>query len=215
MTRRCPPGVLCIENMTILYVIVTITMVGIYFYYNRSRSTTVLSTLSENNNIIHQKLPATVVLNSGNTQEYYPKKNAIYSNLPGDVLLNPYEAPLKAATGFASSSNRGGIPINIRTRGFDTNYSQLGILTRNDGSETILPLMGRPLHTNRNKWQYYTMSDKNNSVKLPVSKNGRSATQEYGVDELFNSDSVYVEGYNDAFKVTIYDTNQPQYIPFI
>jgi len=75
--------------------------------------------------------------------------------------------------------------------------------------------MGRQLHSNRNKWQYYTMSDKNNSVKLPVSKNGRSATQEYGVDELFNSDSIYVEGYNDAFKVTIYDNNQPQYIPYV
>ena len=75
--------------------------------------------------------------------------------------------------------------------------------------------MGRPLYTNRNKWQYYTMSDKNNSVKLPVSKNGRSATQEYGVDELYNGDVVYVEGYNDAFKVTIYDNNQPQYIPYL
>ena len=110
---------------------------------------------------------------------------------------------------------RGGIPINVRTQGYNTNYSQVGILTRKNGSETILPLMGRALHTNRNKWQYYTMSDKNNSVKLPVSKNGKSATQEYGVDELYNGDVVYVEGYNDAFNVTIYDNNQPQYIPYL
>ena len=75
--------------------------------------------------------------------------------------------------------------------------------------------MGRPLYTNRNKWQYYTMSDKNNSVKLPVSKNGRSATQEYGVDELYNGDTVFAEGYNDAFRVTMYDNDIMRYIPFI
>ena len=75
--------------------------------------------------------------------------------------------------------------------------------------------MGRPLHVNRNKWQYYTMSDKNNSVKLPISVKGKSCTTEYGCDCLFNGDSVYVEGYNDAFKVTMYDNDSPQYIPFL
>jgi hypothetical protein len=84
-----------------------------------------------------------------------------------------------------------------------------------NGKETMLPLMGRPLHTNRNKWQFYTMSDRFNSLKLPVSRNGRSCTNEYGCDDLNNGDSVFVEGYNDAFKVTIYDNNQPRYIPYL
>ena len=77
-----------------------------------------------------------------------------------------------------------GIPININTRGFDTNYSQIGILTRLNGEETILPIMGRPLYSNRSKWQYYTMSDKSNAIKLPMSNNGRSCTGEYGCDEI-------------------------------
>ena len=67
-----------------------------------------------------------------------------------------------------------GIPINVNTRGFDSNYNQVGILTRLNGDETILPVMGRPLYSNRSKWQYYTMSDKSNAIKLPMSKNGRS-----------------------------------------
>jgi len=71
------------------------------------------------------------------------------------------------------------------------------------------------LFTSRDKWQFYTMSDKNNSVKLPVSKGGRSCTNEYGCDNLYNGDTVYVEGYNDAFKVTIYDNSNIQYIPAI
>ena len=67
--------------------------------------------------------------------------------------------------------------------------------------------MGRPLHTNRNKWQYYTISDQNQGIKLPVSRNGRSCTNEYGCDDLFNGDTIYVEGYKDAFKVTIYENS--------
>jgi len=128
------------------------------------------------------------------------------------VLLNPYAPPLRDTSFFRSSF---GIPINVQTRGVNTAYRQVGILTRINGVETILPIMGRPLHVNRNKWQYYTMSDKNNSVKLPISVKGKSCTTEYGCDCLFNGDSVYVEGYNDAFKVTMYDNDSPQYIPFL
>ena len=146
---------------------------------------------------------------------FFPRFNTGFSNQPGNVLLNPYMPPLKSNGFFPATGDPRGIPINIKTQGFDTSYRQIGILTRKNGKETILPLMGRPLFANRNKWQYYSMSDKNNSVKLPVSRNGRSGTREYGVDELFNGDSVYVEGYNDAFNVTAYDNYEPQYIPFV
>ena len=54
-----------------------------------------------------------------------------------------------------------------------------------------------------------------NAIKLPMSKNGRSCTSEYGCDELMNGDTVYVEGYKDAFKVTIYENSSPQYIPYL
>ena len=96
----------------------------------------------------------------------------------------------------------------------DEAYRQIGILTRKNGKETMLPLMGRPLYTNRQKWQYYTINEFNN-IKLPVSKNGRSCTGEYGCNEIFNGDSVYVEGYKDSFSVTIYENDSPKYIPYL
>jgi hypothetical protein len=107
------------------------------------------------------------------------------------------------------------MPINIRTRGCPSQYQQIGILTRINGKETVLPLLGRMLDGARSNWQYYTMSDKMNSVKLPISKNGRSCTNEYGCDNLSNGDTVYVEGYNDAFTVTLYDDYLPRYIPYV
>ena len=75
--------------------------------------------------------------------------------------------------------------------------------------------MGRPLYTNRDKWQFYTLSDKNNSIKLPLSNKGKSCTSEYGCDNIYNGDTVYVEGYNDAFKITVYDNELPRYVPFV
>ena len=44
---------------------------------------------------------------------------------------------------------------------------------------------------------------------------GRSGTNEYGVDELFNGDTVYIEGINEPYKVTVYDNSVIKYIPFI
>jgi len=188
--------------MTVLFLICVFAVVAMYFYYSSgTRQLTRVSPVIIKKEIINRGL--------------YPKFNKGYSNHPGDVLLNPYTAPLRSNGYFPVMPDPRGIPINIKTRGFDASYRQTGILTRPNGEETILALMGRPLYANRNKWQYYTMSDKNNSVKLPVSRSGRSCTNEYGCDELYNGDTVYVEGYNDAFTVTVYDNYQPQYIPYI
>jgi hypothetical protein len=111
-----------------------------------------------------------------------------------DIFLNPYVPPQK--------------PI------MNTSYSQLGILT--DKNNTILALFGKPHHTARNKWTYYTMSDRNVSVKLPVIRNGKSCTGDYGCDEIMNGENVYVHGYNDVFNVLIYDNSVGgMYNPFV
>ena len=111
------------------------------------------------------------------------------------------------------TDNRVNISTNIGA--VDTQYRQLGIMTATNTKGKIIPLMGRPLFTNRDKWQYYTMSDQNNSMKLPVSRNGKSCTNEYGCDKLYNGDTVYIEGINEAYKITTYDNDTIKYLPFI
>jgi hypothetical protein len=209
MAKKCPPGVFCIENMTIMYLIIIFGIVGFYVYKIY---------LMKQHHMAHQTSQniRPIIIKEERNHGFFPKFNTGFLNDPRNILMNPFVAPLKDNSYFQSDmGDPRGIPINIKTRGFNTNYRQVGILTRTDGREGILALMGRPLHTNRNKWQYYTMSDQNNSIKLPISKNGRSCTNEYGCDELYNSDTVYVEGYNDAYNVTIYENASPQYIPFI
>jgi len=145
---------------------------------------------------------------------FQSRANYGVSNAQEDVLLNPYVPPLRDDR---SMDIRGpvAVPINVSTQGVaNAAYRQVGILTRINGPETILPLMGRPLFRNRDKWQFYTISEKSNFIKLPISVKGRSCTNEYGCDNVYNGDTVYVEGYNDAFKVTAYDNSVMQYLPF-
>ena len=59
------------------------------------------------------------------------------------------------------------------------------------------------------------MNDKNNAIKLPVSFQGKSCTNEYGCNSLNNGDTIYVEGYQDVFRATMYENNTMQYIPFL
>jgi hypothetical protein len=111
------------------------------------------------------------------------------------------------------------IPVNIQTRGINSNYQQIGILTqnKNNGADNlILPLMGRRTQAGRDKWQFYTTSNTGHlSSKLPISINGKSCTSEYGCDDIYNGDNVYVEGYNDIFNVTKYENDTLRYIPSI
>lgn len=151
----------------------------------------------------------------------FTRPNYGYTNIPGDVLMNPYAPPLKDDRYMVPEVSRvppGSMPINVSTNvgAVDTTYRQLGLLTPTAGGDgKILSLMGRPLFVNRNKYQYYTMSDQHNSVKLPVVRNGKSCTNEYGCDEIYNGDTVYVQGYNQAFKVTMYDNDTIKYLPYI
>ena len=186
---KCPPGVICIENLNVVFIVILILGIIYYFY-------TILL-----DRVKHMKQPENTIIVSQPTQ----------STQLESQFLNPYKPPLKPNMYIESR----GIPINISTQGPPSAYTQVGILTRINGAETILPLMGRALITNRNKWQYYTISNNNNLVKLPVVNKGKSCTNEYGCDELYNGDTIYVEGYNDAFKATIYENNSPKYIPYI
>jgi hypothetical protein len=145
----------------------------------------------------------------------FPRPSYSFSNVQNDVLMNPYAPPLKDERVIMTNDVRGGIPININTRAVDTNYRQLGLLKRMNGQEMLLPLMGRPLYVGRDKWQYYTMSDSNNQIKLPVSFKSKSCTSEYGCDEISNGDTVYVDGLNATFQVTMYDNATMRYLPFV
>lgn len=239
MVKRCPPGVLCFENVTLLIIALVVIGLGIYahsqFFGGHGHHG-----YHGPHGHVHIQGP---ILQASTD----PLSDSLDFGIGGptsnqDVLLNPYVPPLRdnsvgstrpvydirggvetihygVHNGYSGGGGGGGghgaVRINIPTQAVDTTYRQVGILTRTGGQqEMILPLIGRPLFTSRDKWQFYTLSDKNNAIKLPVVVNGRSGTNEYGCNNVSTGDMVYVEGYNDAFKVTVYDSASLRYLPF-
>ena len=212
MPKKCPPGVICIENMTLIFLLLLILLVS-YLGYNR------LMNYTQNKGSVSSNIEYNLNVGSRNSSNgLYPRPGYSFSNIENDVLLNPYQAPLRDNRIFPNINNlfQHKMPINIATQSYDTNYRQIGLLTRKNGDkETILPLMGRPLITNRNRWNFYTMSENNNMLKLPVSHGNKKCMSQNGCDDLYSGDIVNVDGYNDDFKVTTYENNMPQYIPYI
>lgn len=204
MPKRCPPGVICIENVTIS-IIVLLLFVSIFYY---------TSNLANNSNQSRTETKREIVIDEINRPGLFSRPNYSYSNISNDILLNPYTPPYRDDRAFPFNLDpRGAIPINISTSAVDTTYRQVGILKRVNGPEMLLPLMGRPLFTNRDKWQFYTLNE--NNIKLPVTFKQKSCTSEYGCDNVYTGDSVYVDGIDAVFKATMYDSAVYKYIPFV
>jgi hypothetical protein len=185
--KKCIPGIICFENMT-LFLLFFIGISVVYLYWQVAK--------------IQQRPVSTVSPVSIDMGPIRPN------------LDDPYVPPLKPI------EVRGVVPINIQTSGISIPYQQLGILTRqpNNGSgdTMILPLMGRSLLNGRDKWQYYTLSNTPGAginTRLPLRVDGRNCSGEYGCDSVSSGDTVYVEGYNDSFRATIYDNAGLSYLP--
>lgn len=218
--KKCPPGVICLENITLLILILIIIFIisFIFSILNKKEISYNLKVEENNEN------------NSCNEKGLFPRPSYSFSNLENDVLLNPYQPPVRDNRIFPDQNIdiRNKIPINVPTQSFNTEYRQIGILSRSNGNkETILPLMGAPLINNKDKWNFYTMSENNNMIKLPVSvlkstsnckKKGNSFVKcmgQNGCNDLNTGDIVNVAGYNETFTVTTYENDMPKYIPYI
>lgn len=208
---KCPPGIICIENYTFLLLAIVICVVLFFIYKGQTHS--LGQTQTQTNNHSFEEINTNISMQ--------PLPGSSYTTIQNDILLNPYSAPVRDDRYFTNDALFRGprIPINVPTQSFDTAYRQIGILTRANGNgsndSTILPLMGRPLFSNRDKWNFYTMNDKNPMIKLPIKFRNRSCSSDQGCDNVYNGDTVYVEGYSDIFKVTVYENNTLSYIPYL
>ena len=213
MGKKCIPGVICFENVTVVLLVVIGSMVFYLYYIHLTKNIAKTPTTPIATNMYPMAQPATAII----------MPPPISSTDPRIELSNPHMPPLKTDTAMfglpsftVATRPTVGIPINIPTSTANVAYSQSGILTKqgNSGEQMILPLMGRNLYNGRDKWQYYTMTNGAGSIntKLPISVNGKSGTSEYGCDSISTGDTVYVEGYNDTFRATVYENALMQYL---
>ena len=100
MPKKCPPGVICIENITIIFLIITLFIISYLFYANLFKQ----PITNHQKIIIKEENPERIVGNGwgldnrwglGNGWGLFTRPNYGYTNLPGDVLMNPYMPPLR------------------------------------------------------------------------------------------------------------------------
>ncbi len=91
---------------------------------------------------------------------------------------------------------------------YDNNreYQQVGILTSNDNIEPIiLPLFSKRANNHRDRWNYYTTTDKNTMLRLPISHDNMKCDDDIGCNEIYDGNTLYIEMYKGkTFTATIY-----------
>jgi hypothetical protein len=152
----------------------------------------------------------------GGTQEVIPNLmppvDISENNIAPTTITRSYGDDGRSVALLNSISEITGSPVttavNISTRGPLGQPQQVGVLYKIFGDENeIHPLFGRRRYPNSDKWDYYTMMGKY-GVKVPVKTHRRN-------EELGNNDEVQVQGLPGRYRVTLYESDFPQYIPYV
>ena len=230
MPKKCAPGTICIENTTLLGILLLLVVIFfVWFQYKpalgeHTRSTPIQGLLPPNHSA-HVSVVQSLQTNPTQDVRGDVGRCTFSGGTVGDPFTNAYVPPVKCDAGglmtspLTMTTPNHSIPVNVPTQHYHTQYNQVGILTRKNGTaRDILPLMGRRTITSRDKWQYYTMSGGgpggNLQTKLPVRAKGRNCSGEYGCAEIYSGEDVYVEGFQDIFEATIYESGLFSYIPY-
>jgi len=199
MTTVCPMGFFCFDKDTLMLLMVGAVIAVSYYIYNMR------SKMEETEKVVEklgEKLEKNMDL------ELVQPVSSIVVNKDYERIVNPLLPPERSNP---FSPNRAGIPVNIPTRGLSSGFQQVGILTGE--GEKVMPLFGEETYPASNMWRYYTNTDQYQSVKLGVRKGSWDCMDERGCKELYNGDSVQVQGKSGDFNVEMYKYDSPKYMP--
>ena len=204
----CPPGFFCMDTATILtalLVAVAISAIIVFMMKQQPQQ-------QQQQPIVivkERNAPVTpTIINPDPRFSPLPPEQS-YS-VPPDIRGQPLPAGL------------GAVAVNVNTRGYPSAFQQMGVLTAPGGSETsaspnrtILPLFGRSIDGNRNRWNYYTRTDGINPIQLPLQYKRRNCDDDNGCDEIMDGDSIGVPVLGQSYNATIYRYSTPRYLPVI
>jgi len=178
---KCSRGFICIKNATLFFLVFSLIFVCWYWH---SQLASKQSKIAQE----PQEAQETQGMPAYNYNTYMPANYRLAETRLSDPLIPPLKA-------YYSSS-----------------YEQMGTLTpANDKAQgNILPLMGKQ-HRNGQRWNYYTIANQFNSVKLPIMVKGKDGLNDIGVEELYSGDTVLVKGQDAVYNVLVYDNIGYQY----
>jgi len=209
MPRRdiCPPGVLCITPSLIILVAVILIGVSALIYVINMQMHTQASRPIQVSTPIEMQMPmqqpVSINVERGGDDRYTRAPKPLRN------WLTPVDLD-GAVVGSMPVFNSGSVPV-IATRGLPEAYQSMGIVTTPSGE--LLPLYGRRLASRSDRFNYYTRSDTNNPIPLPINHKRRDCQDDVGCEELFDGEQVEIIPTKQKGTVTIYRFNGPTYIP--
>jgi hypothetical protein len=128
-----------------------------------------------------------------------------YPRFPGVPRIPPSEYPLIPPSEY---------PLIPPGKDYNSAmFQQVGFLYKGKGKRDqgdMMPLYGRRLYHNSDRWEYYTINNLlGNNIKIDIYRKGRNINREF-----YDGDEVSVRGLG-KFIVSMYDTNQLVYNPNI
>lgn len=136
-------------------------------------------------------------------------------NEKGDDRYTRAPRPLRFWDNGPEYPVRGSLPglgvFNQPTQGLPETYQSMGVLQTDNGQ--ILPLYGRRTAYSSNRYNYYTRTDTNNPVPLPIHYKRRDCQDSNGCDELFSGETIKILPTGGSATATIYQFDGPLYVP--
>ena len=87
----------------------------------------------------------------------------------------------------------------------------MGLLKTGDGQ--LLPLFGRRVASRSDRFNYYTRTDTNNPVPLPIHYKRRDCQDDVGCDELMSGEEIKIIPTGQTAQATLYRFDGPTYVP--
>ncbi len=146
-------------------------------------------------------------------QAIYPQSNLPFQVMGGGRRMAPTlggsEVPIINPTVPINVAEAPIAPINISTRGPRGLPQQLGVIYKINGDHnTYLPLFGMKEYPNSDSYKYYTAFGNNSQVKVPL-------ITKYRNQPLGDNDEVMIKGDPHKYRVSLYESDFPQYIGYL
>ena len=192
----CPPGVFCITPG--ILILLTLVVIGIAI-------------------LVHMHMPMIMAMHTPK-QEHQPLHISVstpsvedgrYSMAPRPQRI--WNMPSEIPTRGALVPPDGGYILNQPTRGFPESYQPMGVLKTNDGK--LLPLYGRRTAYRSDRFNYYTRTDTNNPIPLPIQSGRRDCQDDIGCDELMSGEDIKIPATGQSATATLYRFDGPLYVP--
>ena len=209
---KCPTGFFCFNKYSFIYIALILIVLIVYRVnlYNDKNNEKNSDLIKENSKFIHtvNNILNNIKLENQIKQDVIKKEIEIKKKKSYDTVYDPLSPPERQHT-----TNK--IAINIPTRGEVKNYQQVGILIEEGSNERILPLYGKPTYPGSRQWLYYTNTEDRNMIKLPIVYKNKQCQGDYGCDEIYDNEKIYIEALKKNFNTNLYKFDKPRYIPYI